>query len=55
MVLAQKPFDMGYLAVSFAMADDSAVTSLPKHVTTGFDIITRDNVDDPEHAKYIYQ
>jgi ribose transport system substrate-binding protein len=55
MVLAQKPFDMGYLGVSFALGDHSGVTSIPKHVTTGFDIITRDNVDDPEHSKYIYQ
>lgn len=55
MVLAQKPFDMGYLATSFALADAAGVTSLPKHVTTGFDILTLDNVDDPEHSRFIYQ
>ena len=55
MVLAQKPFDMGYLATEFAMADHSGVTSVPKHVTTGFDVLTQDNVDDPEHARFIYQ
>ncbi len=48
MVLAQKPADMGYLGVAFAMADAAGVTSLPKHVTTGFAIINADNVDDPE-------
>lgn len=55
MVLAQKPFDMGYLGVAFAMADAAGVTSLPKHVTTGFAIITADNVDDPEYSRFIYQ
>lgn len=55
MVLAQKPFDMGYLATTFALGDHSGVTSLPKHVTTGFDILTLDNVDDPEHSRFIYQ
>ncbi len=55
MVLAQKPFDMGYLGVAFAMADAAGVTSLPKHVTTGFAIIDADNVDDPEYSRFIYQ
>ena len=35
MVLAQKPSDMGYLGVEFAMADNAGVTSLPKQVTDG--------------------
>jgi ribose transport system substrate-binding protein len=55
LVLAQKPFDMGYLGVAFAMADASGVTSLPKHVTTGFAIIDEENVDEPEIARFIYQ
>jgi ribose transport system substrate-binding protein len=55
MVLAQKPFDMGYLAVSFAMADQAGVTSIPKHVTTGFAVITKDNMADPEISKYFYK
>lgn len=55
MVLAQKPYDMGYLAVAFAMADWRGVTSLPKHVTTGFAILTKENMDDPEYARFIYQ
>lgn len=55
MVLAQKPYDMGYLAVAFAMADAAGVTSLPKHVTTGFAIIDAANVDDPAVARFIYQ
>jgi ribose transport system substrate-binding protein len=55
LVLAQKPFDMGYLAVQFAVADAAGVTSLPKRVTTGFAIIDINNVDDPEVARFIYQ
>ena len=45
LVLAQKPFDMGYMAVQFAAADAIGVTSLPRRVETGFAIITADNVD----------
>jgi ribose transport system substrate-binding protein len=54
MVLAQKPFDMGYMGISFAFADDSGVTSLPKLVHTGFQVITADNVNDPNVARFIY-
>ena len=55
LVLAQKPFDMGYMAVQFAAADASGVTSLPRRVETGFAIIDSDNVDDPAYARFIYQ
>lgn len=55
MVLAQKPADMGYMGVEFAMADHAGVTSLPKWVPTGFAVLTADNVDDPEFARFIYQ
>jgi ribose transport system substrate-binding protein len=55
LVLAQKPFDMGYLGVAFAVADHAGVTSIPKHVTTGFAIIDAENVDDPEISRFIYQ
>jgi ribose transport system substrate-binding protein len=55
LVLAQKPFDMGYMAVQFAVADDAGVTSLPRRVETGFAIIDNDNVADPEYARFIYQ
>ena len=54
MVLAQKPFDMGYLAVEFAVADNAGVTSLPKRVETGFAIIDKSNVADPNFARFIY-
>ncbi len=55
LVIAQKPFDMGYLAVAFAMADFNGVTSLPRRVTTGYAVINAENVDDPEVARFIYQ
>ena len=46
---------MGYLGVAFAVADHAGVTSIPKHVTTGFAIIDAENVDDPEVSRFIYQ
>jgi ribose transport system substrate-binding protein len=55
LVIAQKPFDMGYLAVQFAVADHQGVTSLPKRVPTGYAVITADNVNDPEVARFIYE
>ena len=54
MVIAQKPSDMGYLAVELAVAYLDGVTSLPKHISTGYQVITRDNVDKPEVAAFIY-
>lgn len=55
LVLAQKPFDMGYLAVEFAAADAAGVTSLPRRVQTGFAIIDKDNVNDPNYSRFIYK
>jgi len=55
LVIAQKPFDMGFLAVEFAVADSDGVTSLPPRVTTGYAIINAQNVDDPAVARFIYQ
>ena len=55
LVLAQKPYDMGYMAVQFAAADAAGVTSLPRRVETGFAIIDKDNVKDPAIARFIYK
>lgn len=55
LVLAQKPFDMGYMAVQFAVADHAGVTSLPRRVETGFAIIDKDNVSDPNYSRFIYK
>jgi ribose transport system substrate-binding protein len=54
LVLAQKPFDMGYLAVEFALADHAGVTSLPRRVETGFAILDKDNASDPNFSRFIY-
>lgn len=55
LILAQKPYDMGYMAVQFAAADAAGVTSLPRRVETGFAIIDKDNISDPAVARFIYQ
>ena len=54
LVIAQKPSDMGYLAVAMANAFLDGVTSIPARIPTGYQVITADNVDDPEVAKFIY-
>jgi ribose transport system substrate-binding protein len=54
LVLAQKPFDMGYMAVEFAAADAAGVTSLPKRVETGFAILDKTNAKDPAFSRFIY-
>jgi ribose transport system substrate-binding protein len=54
LVIAQKPADMGYLATMMATAYLNGVTSIPARIPTGYAIITQENVDDPDIAKYIY-
>jgi ribose transport system substrate-binding protein len=55
LVIAQKPYDMGYMAVQAAIAHHRGVTSLPARIPTGYAVITADNVADPEVARFIYQ
>ena len=54
LVIAQKPADMGYFAVIMGNAYLNGVTSIPASIPTGYALITRDNVDNPEFAKFIY-
>jgi len=54
LVIAQKPADMGYLAVAMAMAYLDGVSSIPVRIPTGYQVITKDNVDDPAVAQFIY-
>jgi ribose transport system substrate-binding protein len=54
LVIAQKPADMGYMAVINAVANARGVTSMPKRIPTGYAIITADNVDDPDVSRFIY-
>jgi ribose transport system substrate-binding protein len=54
LVIAQKPYDMGYLAVEMLVAYLDGVSSIPKRMPTGYQLMTRDNVDDPTVARFIY-
>lgn len=53
-VVAQKPADMGYLAVLFAAARLDGISDLPTHLSTGFVLLSRDNMDDPDYARFFY-
>lgn len=53
-VIAQKPYDMGYLGVSMVVAYLDGFQSLPKRVPTGYAVLTSANVDQPEFARFIY-
>ncbi len=55
LVIAQKPADMGYFAVEMAMAYFNGVTSYPRHIPTGYAIITRDNMNDPKISQFFYK
>ena len=54
LVIAQKPADMGYMGVIMAIANVRGYTSIPKLVPTGYFVFTKDNVDDPASAKFVY-
>ena len=54
LVIAQKPADMGYMGVIAQVANMRGVTSTPARVPTGYAVITIDNVDDPDVARFIY-
>ena len=45
---------MGYLGVIAQVANDRRVTSMPARIPTGYAVITIDNVDDPDVARFIY-
>ncbi|CAN5786694.1 ABC transporter substrate-binding protein [soil metagenome] len=54
-LIAQHPYDIGYTAVNMAV-DYLEKGEVPdeKVVTTGYSVVTRDNIDDPEVARYLY-
>jgi ribose transport system substrate-binding protein len=54
LVVAQKPAEMGYLGMLWAAAWLDGVTDLPAQVSTGFVLLTRENMDDPAYARYFY-
>jgi len=51
--IAQHPAEIGYFGVVSAYAHLTG-QSIPTLIGTGFTVITKDNVADPEVAKYIY-
>jgi ribose transport system substrate-binding protein len=53
--LAQKPYEIGYLAVEWGYKYLTEGVEPPKKVIPGFFFFTRDNVDDPDAQQYIYQ
>jgi len=53
--LAQKPFEIGYLAVEWGYKYLTEGTEPPKKVVPGFFIFDQENVDDSEAQQYIYQ
>ena len=55
MVLAQKPFEIGYLAVEWGHKHLTQGAEIPKKVVPGFFFFTRENVNDPDAQQYIYR
>ena len=56
MLVAQAPFAMGYLGIQFAYDYlEGFLTSFPGNFTTGFYVITPENVRNPETQKWVYQ
>jgi ribose transport system substrate-binding protein len=56
LVIAQKPADIGAVAVDYAyLALNGLDTAINKRVATGYQVITRDNVDTPESQGAIYK
>jgi len=53
MAIAQHPAEIGYYGVMTAYAHLTG-QSVPPQIGTGFTVITADNVDEPEIARYIY-
>jgi len=53
MAIAQHPAEIGYYGVMSAYAHLTG-QSIPPSVGTGFTVITKDNVEDPDIAKFIY-
>jgi ribose transport system substrate-binding protein len=55
LVLAQKPAEIGSLAVDWGYKFLTAGTAVPKKVIPGFEFFTKDNVDKPDMQQWIYK
>ena len=54
LVIAQKPAEMGFFAVEMGMAYLNGYTDTPKRIPTGYAVIDRDNMNDPNISKWFY-
>jgi ribose transport system substrate-binding protein len=55
LVLAQKPAEIGSLAVDWGYKYLTAKTPVPKKVIPGFEFFTRENLNNPDMQQYIYK
>ncbi|UCF96577.1 MAG: substrate-binding domain-containing protein [Spirochaetaceae bacterium] len=55
LVLAQKPYEIGYLAVEWGYKYLTEGAEVPKRVVPGFFFFTRENVNAPDSQQYIYK
>ena len=55
LVLAQRPYQIGQLAVEWGYKFLTQKATVPKKVIPGFFFFTRENVDAPGSQSYIYQ
>lgn len=53
--LAQKPYEIGQLAVEWGYKYLTANAKVPKKIRPGFFFFTKENVDSPEAQQYIYK
>ena len=52
-VIAQHPAEIGYFGVVCAYAHLTK-QSVPTNIGTGFTVMTKENIDDPEVKKFLY-
>ena len=52
--IAQHPAEIGYYGVVSRLCRTSTASRSRPSIGTGFTVIDKDNVDDPEVAKFIY-
>jgi ribose transport system substrate-binding protein len=55
LVLAQKPAEMGALAVAWGYKFFKENAQVPKKIIPGFEFFTRENINDPNMQQYLYQ
>ena len=54
LILAQKPAEIGFLGVEWGYKYLKDKAEVPKKVIPGFEFFTKENVDDPDMAQFIY-